>query len=104
MLSAATVHGKNLKLRAQTQSFEALCRMVEAGMGIGMLSGAAAQSYIPSLRIRLIEVTDPWVKRKILMCTRPGELERPAETLLSFLVKSTRATAPPTGARAPLST
>jgi len=88
MLSAATVHGKNLKLRAQTQSFEALCRMVEAGMGIGMLSSAAAKSYIPSLRIRMIDVTDAWVERKILLCTRPGELDGPAEELLSFLVNS----------------
>ncbi|CAM4078144.1 LysR substrate-binding domain-containing protein [Bordetella tumulicola] len=88
MLSAATVHGKNLKLRAQTQSFEALCRMVEAGMGIGVLSSAAARSYIPSLRIRMIALADAWAERKILLCTRPGELERPAEELLSFLINS----------------
>ncbi|MCD0504068.1 LysR family transcriptional regulator [Bordetella petrii] len=88
MLSAATVHGKNLKLRAQTQSFEALCRMVEAGMGVGMLSSAAARSYVPSLRIRMIEVSDAWVERKILLCVRPGELDAPAEELLSFLADS----------------
>ena len=88
MLSAATVYGKNLKLRAQTQSFEALCRMVEAGMGIGVLSSAAARSYIPSLRIRMITLADSWAERKILLCMRPGELERPAEELLSFLINS----------------
>lgn len=88
MLSAATVHGKNLKLRAQTQSFEALCRMVEAGMGIGVLSSAAARSYIPSLHIRMIELTDAWAERKILLCMRPGELERPAQELLSFLTEA----------------
>lgn len=91
MLSAATVHGKNLKLRAQTQSFEALCRMVEANMGIGMLSSAAARTYIPSLRIRTVEVTDPWVERKILLCTRQAELDGPAEELLSFLIGSQKA-------------
>lgn len=87
MLSAATVHGKNLKLRAQTQSFEALCRMVEAGMGVGMLSGAAASSYVPSLRIRMIHVTDPWAERKILLCARRAELDAPAQELLSFLIQ-----------------
>jgi DNA-binding transcriptional LysR family regulator len=85
MLSAATVLGRNLKLRAQTQSFEALCRMVEAGMGIGVLSSAAARSYIPSLRIRMIELGDAWAQRKIQLCMRPGRLERPAQELLEFL-------------------
>jgi len=94
MMSAATVHGKNLKLRAQTQSFEALCRMVAAGMGIGMLSGAAARTYLPSLRIRTVEVTDPWVERRILLCTRQAPLDGPAEELLSFLIDTQRAGAP----------
>jgi DNA-binding transcriptional LysR family regulator len=88
MLSAATVHGKNLKLRAQTQSYEALCRMVEAGMGLGVLSSAAARSYIPSLGIRMIELEDAWSERKILLCMRPGELNHPAAELLSFLLQS----------------
>lgn len=96
MLSAATVHGKNLKLRAQTQSFEALCRMVEAGMGIGVLSSAAARSYIPSLHIRTIELEDAWAERKILLCMRPGELERPAQELLTFLIQSQAAKTPQT--------
>lgn len=90
MISAATVHGKHLKLRAQTQSFEALCRMVEAGMGIGMLSGSVAQSYLPGLRIRMIEVTDAWVTRKVLLCMRPENMSGPAEDLLSFLVSSSQ--------------
>ncbi|NYT24367.1 LysR family transcriptional regulator [Alcaligenaceae bacterium] len=87
MHSAATVHGKTLRLRVQTQSFEALCRMVEANMGIGMLSSAAARTFIPRLRIRMVEVTDSWVERKIFVCTRASELDGPSQELLTFLLK-----------------
>ncbi|WP_238328150.1 LysR substrate-binding domain-containing protein [Paraburkholderia mimosarum] len=34
---AAVIAGKPLRLRVQVKSFEAICRMIEAGMGLGIL-------------------------------------------------------------------
>jgi len=86
MMSAATMSGKQLKMHVLVQSFEALCRMVDAKLGIGVLSEIVAQSYISSLNIRPIRLKDTWVQRKVMLCTRQGRLDGPTEELLAFLM------------------
>jgi len=86
MMSAATMSGKHLKMHTLVQSFEALCRMVDARLGIGVLSEVVAQSYIASLNIRPIRLNDAWVQRKVMLCTRHGRLDGPTEELLAFLM------------------
>ena len=42
---AAALARKVLRLRVQVKSFEAVCRMIEAGMGVGILPEGAAATY-----------------------------------------------------------
>ena len=78
---------KPLRIRIQVRSFDAMCQMVAAGLGIAVLPVAAAQPLGQALDLRLIDLTDAWVERELLLGARDlGALARPARTLLDHLV------------------
>jgi DNA-binding transcriptional LysR family regulator len=71
LLSKAALEiGMPLRLRMQVWSFEAVCKLVQAGMGLGILPEAAANDFAPVLGLRLIHLKDAWAHRRILVCVR----------------------------------
>jgi DNA-binding transcriptional LysR family regulator len=70
LLSAAAAASRPLRLRVQVWSFEAMGRMVQAGLGIGILPGSAARLYANALGLRLIPLTDKWAQRDHVVCMR----------------------------------
>jgi DNA-binding transcriptional LysR family regulator len=62
--------GQPLRLRVQVKSFEAVCKLVQAGMGIGVLPEAAALDFAPVLGLRLIRLIDAWADRLMYVCVR----------------------------------
>lgn len=80
---------KTLKLRVQMQGFEAVCRMIEAGMGIGVLPHHAAQAYLAGMGLELRLLSDAWAKRQMLVCTAHGrESSEQQERLVRALVQA----------------
>lgn len=78
---------KPLRLRIHVRSFDAMCQMVAAGLGIAVLPVAAAQPLGQALGLRLIELSDTWVERELLLGARDlNALARPVRTLLDHLV------------------
>ena len=67
---AASRSGLPLRLRMQVKSFEAVCKLVQAGMGIGVLPEEAAQDFAPIMGLRLIRLTDGWADRSMQVCMR----------------------------------
>jgi len=61
---------KPMALRVQVRSFEAVCRAVQAGLGIGVLPLAAARSFSADLRLRVLPLSDPWALRRMQVCMR----------------------------------
>ncbi len=88
MLDEASRAGKPLRLRVQVKSFDVLARMVQAGLGIGVLPEAAAQAFGRSMGLRFISLTDPWAARKMYVCVRQyASLPAPARQLVDHLTK-----------------
>jgi DNA-binding transcriptional LysR family regulator len=56
--------GKVLPLRIQLYSFESICQMIEAGVGIGVMPDSSAQRYRKNMKVEIIELDEPWVERK----------------------------------------
>jgi DNA-binding transcriptional LysR family regulator len=56
--------GQKLNLRIQVRGFDAMCRMVEANVGIGILPQSAAARHSQSMRLALVELADPWAVRE----------------------------------------
>jgi len=63
---------KALKLKVEMQSFEAVCRMIEAGMGIGVLPHQAALAYLQGMHLEIRVLKDEWARRRMLVCTARG--------------------------------
>lgn len=82
---------KALKLRVQMQGFEAVCRMIEAGMGVGVLPRHAAQAYLPGMQLEIRPLKDEWAVRQMLVCTARGrEKSQPLERLVQGLLQAAR--------------
>jgi DNA-binding transcriptional LysR family regulator len=56
--------GEHLSLRIQVRGFDAMCRMVEANVGIGILPQSAGLRHSQSMRLALVELSDPWAVRE----------------------------------------
>jgi DNA-binding transcriptional LysR family regulator len=62
--------GKRLKLRVRLSGFDAVCRMVETGIGLAVVSKTAALRCRRSMAIRVVPLTDPWALRHLQICVK----------------------------------
>jgi len=59
-----------LRLRIQVRSFEAICRMIHTGMGIGVLPEQVVRNYLPALDVAMVPLTDVWARRELKLGVR----------------------------------
>jgi DNA-binding transcriptional LysR family regulator len=84
---AAADEGKSLNFRIRVTSFDAVCAMVAAGLGVSVIPKAAATAYAAQLRLNIVPLTDAWARRQLLICTRADEvLPGAARHLLDHLL------------------
>ncbi|MCQ2029697.1 LysR family transcriptional regulator [Stutzerimonas zhaodongensis] len=62
--------GMPLRLRIQVRSFEAICRMIHTGMGIGVLPEQVVRNYLPALDVAIVPLMDPWALRELKLGVR----------------------------------
>ncbi|UHL63339.1 LysR family transcriptional regulator [Paralcaligenes sp. KSB-10] len=88
MHSAAAALERVLKLRVQVASFDAICRMIEAGLGIGVLPRGSVRQEILGAGLRAIPLSDGWASRSLWLGVRNVK-ELPPEALhvLNFLAQ-----------------
>ncbi|WP_134500406.1 LysR substrate-binding domain-containing protein [Microvirga pakistanensis] len=68
--SKASRIGKPLRLRVQLRSFDAVCRMVEAGVGLGIVPETTAQRAAHTMAIHPVTLEDSWAARDLTLCIR----------------------------------
>jgi DNA-binding transcriptional LysR family regulator len=82
----AALSGKPLRLRVQLRSFDAVCRMVECNVGIGIVPETTARRVANTMAIAVVALTDPWALRELTICTRQAnELPPYARQLVEHL-------------------
>lgn len=62
--------GRAIRLRVQLRSFDAVCRMVEANVGVGIVPETTVQRSARSMAISAVRLTDPWALRDLTICVR----------------------------------
>ena len=62
--------GRPLRLRVQLRSFDAVCRLVECNVGIGIVPETTARRVARTMAIVAVELTDPWAARELTICIR----------------------------------
>lgn len=86
---AALRQGIPLRLRIQVRSFEAICRMIHTGMGIGVLPAQVVRNYLPALEVATVALTDAWARRELKIGVRHLEsLSVTARQMLEHLTVS----------------
>ena len=79
----AVIEQRTLQLRVQVRSFEAVCRMVQAGLGVGILPFESANVLGQALGLVVRPLTEPWAERNMLVCVKK---ERSANSSVVKLV------------------
>lgn len=80
---------KTIRMAVQVTSFDALCVMVEAGLGIGILPRAVAKRFSKGVGIKVISLDEPWAKRQLKIGVRAyAALPVAAQLLVDHLKRS----------------
>ena len=77
MMNHAARLGGRLDVRIQVRGFNAVCRMVAAGVGIGMVPRSAVTA-----EVRTVEISDDWAPRDLQLCVRSSAALHPAAAAL----------------------
>lgn len=78
--------GVRLRIRARLRGFDAICQMVEAGVGLAIIPEVAARRIGRSARIKAVRMSDPWASRRLAICMRSRQsLPRPVQQFADHL-------------------
>jgi DNA-binding transcriptional LysR family regulator len=86
--------GRTLKLRVQLNGFDAICRMVEHGVGVAVIPETATR-YRRRPAFTVVRLTDSWAVRKLMLCIRrtdnlPDHAKQLIEHLKAYYRKQQR--------------
>ena len=82
----AAVLGQTFAPRVTVSSFDAVCRMVEAGMGIAVIPQSAAAAYAGNPRFVRRPLHDPWARRELsLYAPRKSPRPKTVQALIEAL-------------------
>jgi len=82
----AAPSGRALRLRVQLRSFDAVCRLVECNVGIGIVPETTAHRVARTMAIAVVALTDAWAMRQLTICIRSlAELPPYARQLVEHL-------------------
>ncbi|RYY52631.1 MAG: LysR family transcriptional regulator [Comamonadaceae bacterium] len=81
--------GKPLRLRVELSSFDAVCRMIGAGVGIGVVPESSARRNLAAMQLVQVELADDWRVRERYVLVRdaealPAYAQALIDTLLAF--------------------
>lgn len=62
--------GKSLDYRVRLRSFDAISRVVGRGVGLAVMPKAVCVRYARSAGIKMLPLSDPWAKRKLMVGVR----------------------------------
>jgi DNA-binding transcriptional LysR family regulator len=89
---AANHAGKSMRLRINVPGFDAVCRMVQASMGVGLIPDRAFEVIGAGMGLQSIRLRDDWARRELKLVVRDaGHLSGTGRLVLDHL----RAAEPP---------
>lgn len=63
----SAIAGKDLRMRVQVRSFDAICRMIRYRMGVGVLPRMTVHEELAELGLKSIPLEDSWADRKLVI-------------------------------------
>jgi DNA-binding transcriptional LysR family regulator len=84
----AAREGRPIRLRVQLRSFDAVCRLVECGVGVGVVPQTTASRALRTMALGVVDLADDWALRDLNIVVRALDDLRPSAR---ELVESLRA-------------
>lgn len=79
---------RDLNVRIQVFGFESMCRMIEAGVGIGIMPESSALRHQQTMDLKIVQLDEPWALRERSIIVRDSQaLPEYVKTLIRLLVK-----------------
>lgn len=76
----------NVKL--QVSNFEARCRMIQEGIGIGVVPEKIAANYLQKMGLQCLHLLDDWAERQFYLCVNNAANQKPIiKRLLGILLR-----------------
>ncbi|MCC6531959.1 MAG: LysR family transcriptional regulator [Burkholderiales bacterium] len=95
---ACSARGLRLRSRLDVTTFDSARRMIQAGLGIGIMCEQSAAPYAAAMGLRCIKLAEHWAEYDIDICTRATEvLSKPARLMLRHLFEMATGPAPAEG-------
>ncbi|MGY2050011.1 LysR family transcriptional regulator [Methylobacterium sp. JK268] len=79
--------GRPLRLRVHVPGFDAVCRMVQAEMGLGVVPEGVFALFGASLDLVAVPLSDPWAHRDLRIVIRDAPLTPAAGLLVAHLAR-----------------
>jgi DNA-binding transcriptional LysR family regulator len=99
---AARSSGKPLKMRIHVPGFDAVCRMAQAGMGLGVIPAGVFEAIGRPLGLAAVAIDEPWARRELRIVVRNADALSPvSRALFDFLRGAEERAAPAPSARKP---
>ncbi len=86
--AAAEANGRSLRIRVQARSFDTMCRMVAAGLGLTVLPRNGASLYADALGLKVMALNGLDVRRRLLLAMRSRTVLSPAAIALVESIES----------------
>jgi DNA-binding transcriptional LysR family regulator len=86
MRRAAEVAGKTLRVHLQLPTFDDLCRMVIANLGIAVVPEFVIRHVAKSENLWVMSLSDEWAQCDIWVCARNGPLSRTVKEFVDLLI------------------
>ncbi|ODT84534.1 LysR substrate-binding domain-containing protein [Phenylobacterium sp. SCN 70-31] len=77
LVAKAARAGAPFRARVQLRSFDAVCRLVEAGVGVGVAPATTAYRAARTMALDVIELADDWARRDLNIVVRSLDGLRP---------------------------
>ena len=79
--------GKRMRLRIQVRSYDAMCKMISANLGIGVMPIQACSAHLQAMDLAAIKIKDSWSARNLLLATNASAALSPSSALLVAFLK-----------------
>lgn len=70
LAAKAAREGRPLRLRVQLRSFDGVCRLVECGVGVGVVPETTAARAAKTMSLSVVALADDWALRELRLCVR----------------------------------
>lgn len=88
LLRAAADLGTSIKMSIRSSGFDAISRLVDAGLGIAVVPESVAALYAKSMAVRSLTLDEKWAHRRLMICVRDHTaLTPPAAAFFAHLTR-----------------